>query len=80
VTVVASCLVQKTAFCLFRIRQFGLSRNGSDAPRRAIGAADDHPRSVPALTRQAIKRLQRTVAPASVLACLSAADPQRRQL
>jgi len=52
--------------------------DGSDATRRAIGAADDHPLSVPALTRQAIKRLQRTAAPASKLACSSAADPQRR--
>jgi len=46
--------------------------------RRAIGAANFHPLSVPALTRQAIKRLQRTAAPASKLACSSAADPQRR--
>jgi len=52
--------------------------DGSDATRRAIGAADDHPLSVPALMRQAIKRLQRTAAPASKLACSSAADPQRR--
>jgi hypothetical protein len=52
--------------------------DGSDAMRRAIGAANFHPLSVPALTRQAIKRLQRTAAPASKLACSSAADPQRR--
>ncbi|MBU4143305.1 hypothetical protein KJ590_04930 [Patescibacteria group bacterium] len=31
-----------------------------------------------ALTRLAIKRLQRTAVPASKLACTSAADPQRR--
>ncbi|MBM3163593.1 MAG: hypothetical protein FJZ79_09885 [Chlorobi bacterium] len=48
-------------------------------PLRVIdGDADDHPLSVPALTRQAIKRLQRTAAPAGKLACSSAADPQRR--
>jgi len=35
------------------------SDDGSDAMRRAIGAANFHPLSVPALTRQAIKRLQR---------------------
>ena len=52
--------------------------DGADATRLAIGAADDHPLSVPALTRQAIKRLQRTVVPVSKLACSSAADPQRR--
>jgi len=52
--------------------------DGADATRLAIGAADDHPLSVPALTRQAIKRLQRTAAPAGKLACSSAADPQRR--
>ena len=52
--------------------------DGSDASRRAIGAADCHPLSVPALPRQAIKRLQRTDVPASKLACPSAADPQRR--
>ncbi len=34
----------------------------------------------PALTRLAIKRLQRTVVPASKLACTSAADPQRRSI
>jgi hypothetical protein len=55
-----------------------IADDGSDATRRAIGAADDHPLSVPALTRQAIKRLQRTAAPASKLAFSSAADPQHR--
>ena len=52
--------------------------DGSDATRRAIDAAYCHPLSVPALTRQAIKRLQRSAVPASKLACTSAADPQRR--
>jgi hypothetical protein len=42
--------------------------DGVDASRRAIGAVDCHPLSVPALTRQAIKRLQRSVLPASTLA------------
>jgi hypothetical protein len=55
-----------------------ISPDGSDASRRAIGAADCHPLSVPALTRLAIKRLQRAAVPASKLACTSAADPQRR--
>jgi len=55
-----------------------ISNDGADATRLAIGAADCHPLSVPALTRPAIKRLQRTTAPASRLACSSAADPQRR--
>jgi len=58
--------------------RISLNNDGSDATRRAIGAANFHPLSVPALTRQAIKRLQRTAAPASKLACSSAADPQRR--
>jgi len=55
-----------------------MAGDGSDASRRAIAAADCHPLSVPALPRQAIKRLQRTAVPASTLACTSAADPQRR--
>jgi len=46
-----------------RFRRINLNIDGSDATRRAIGAADDHPLSVPALTRQAIKRLQRTARP-----------------
>jgi len=62
------------------LRAAGELYDGADATRLAIGAADCHPHSVPALTRPAIKRLQRTTAPASKLACSSAADPQRRWL
>jgi hypothetical protein len=51
--------------------------DGADASRRAIGAADDHPLSVRRFA-PAIKRLQRTVVPASPLARPPAADPQRR--
>jgi len=63
---------------LARFRQPLRAGDGSDATRRAIGAADCHPLSVPALARQAIKRLQRSVIPASTLAGPPAADPQRR--
>jgi hypothetical protein len=72
------CVLYGLEFKNPRFRRISLIIDGSDATRRAIGAADDHPLSVPALTRQAIKRLQRTAAPASKLACSSAADPQRR--
>ena len=51
--------------------------DGLDAARRAIDAAYCHPLSVTALTRLAIKWLQRPAVPASKLACTSAADPQR---
>ncbi len=51
--------------------------DGADASRRAIGAADYHPLSV-RRSAPAIKRLQRTVVHASLLARPPAADPQRR--
>jgi len=63
-----------------RIKKFipgGLNYDGADASRRAIGAADYHPLSVRRFA-PAIKRMQRTVVPASQLARPPAADPQRR--
>jgi hypothetical protein len=60
-----------------RYRARLMPSDGADASRRAIGAADDHPLSVRRFA-PAIKRLQRTVVPASPLARPPAADPQRR--
>lgn len=51
--------------------------DGADATRHAIGAADGHPLSDRRIA-PAIQRLQRTVVPASKLACPPAADPQPR--
>ena len=52
--------------------------DGSDASRRAIGRCELPSAFWPALSRLAIKRLQRTVVHASKLARPPAADPQRR--
>jgi len=54
-----------------------ISADGTDASRRAIGAADCHPLSV-RRSAPAIKRMQRIAACASKLAPTPAADPQRR--
>ena len=51
-------------------------QDGSDASRRAIGAADYHPLSV-WRSAPAIKRMQQTIPSASKLASGLAPDPQR---
>jgi hypothetical protein len=51
--------------------------DGTDASRRAIGAADYHPLDVRRFA-PAIKRLQQTAVRTSKLARPTAADPQRR--
>jgi hypothetical protein len=54
-----------------------MRNDGTDAPRRAIGAAYYHPLAVRRFA-PTIKWLQQTVVPASKLAVPPAADPQPR--